>query len=76
MHSQLPTISLYLNSYARSPPKYNNESTLMASPNNYRMAAQDSSIISPLKDQQPTRDRNLSSLILMATPAKPPLKEK
>jgi hypothetical protein len=48
----------------------------MASPHENRTTVY-SSIISPLKDQLPTRDRNLSSLILMALPAKsPPPKER
>jgi hypothetical protein len=73
MHSQLPTISLYLNSYTRSPSKYNpNESTLMASPQKNKMTAVDSSIISPMKDVNVSLNRNLSSLILMPTPVKAP----
>jgi hypothetical protein len=69
MHSQLPTISLNLDSYLPSP-QYRQESTLVASPQKNRVISNDSSFISPSKEPIPKTNRSLSSLILTASPVK------
>ena len=69
MHSQLPPVSLNLDSYLPSP-KYRQESTLVASPQKNRVISNDSSFISPSKEPIPKTNRSLSSLILTASPVK------